>query len=194
MKCFSKEMLFHYIHEELSKDEMATLSGHISECEKCRLNLELSQKRILHVSEALQNLDPTVIPKTVFIVADNNNNKDECDRSGFMKTFSKLNPLKYMLAHPKLATGFAMIIICLMVAVSNKHWMRCGEEMVVPEWMQYDLYFDSDAETDWNEKRLIITIIDESSQKAEIIQTSLHKENVTRHVVGIDRTFEFVED
>ena len=179
MACVKKEKIFEFINNELPVGETQQIKQHIETCEKCRGTLEQIQAQINCIKTKLNVLNPEIIPQKAYISPNN---------------FEAVE-INYVHRHIKskiLRPGFSVKLAVVVVVLISVFWLipfnreKTLDEIKVQNIVYaVDDYLDIDPKQFWNEKALLITIIDEQRNTVEVIASSIAQEELKSDVIDL---------
>jgi anti-sigma factor RsiW len=175
MKCFERDVLFSYARQELEPRAKAEIEQHLRDCARCRKQLETLAGRIALVKEHVAALDPAIVP-----LQPNLTGAGARQRVHLSMRPPTVSPLHFPAASVWRA---AAISVCAVVAlITSIQYFRQvnlpGDSspagIAAPgEWLD-------DPQRDWDEKRVIIQIVDPQARTVEMVRTSLIEKNIRR--------------
>lgn len=182
MKCPGKEMIFNYVAGELSSEANQILEAHFSQCAACRKILSETEQQTSLVQQKLKKFAPSIIPERPDLQAKINLKKSKLKIGANAKQESFIRfPASRRLV---LAGVMGIILIFCMVRMNLRH--KIDEGAIYQMMMQYEDELGTDPKTDWLEKRIIISIIDEKENTIEFIQSTKENEEISREKFKIE--------
>ena len=185
MKCLSRETLFNYLNKELPESRREVAHEHILQCPTCRQNLSLMEQQVQQVIHDMDLLNPDTVSLRPFQIPGSDG---KSDRRRFLNTFFRLPELCRF--HPglcRLAVGGAILFIGFIITFSMQTKFFCDRTNHAIHPFNYEAYIITDAKQDWNEKRLIITVLDENVDELQIIHSSIIEDHITREIVQLEK-------
>ena len=180
MRCLTRETLFNFIHRELSAEDQFMVESHLETCDKCNMILRKLTSEITMLKTNLDGLNPEKIPDINFEmpIAVNTQKNNLFSKSYF---------------HPIFSPKFGMVIVILVILITyiilntiiEKETRLTDED--IQKWLIFsEQYIDDDPKKDWNERRLLVTILDAEKNTAVIIKTSIDKNHIDHEVLQLN--------
>ncbi len=180
MKCLSKNKIFDYLNEELKEDEKKYAIEHLKNCKKCRNKQMAVQSNIQLVSEKLELLEPTKIPKDPIVVQAEKTIKE---KPIYHKT-------QFSISHFvtwKRALAFSMITIFLIFGFLLKNKSEPNYEEIYNHVVSIELSFMADPKQDLNENSLYMSFFDGKKMQLEIVRTSDTGKAISREIIPLNK-------
>jgi anti-sigma factor RsiW len=175
MKCFERDVLFGYARQELEPGAKAEVEQHLRDCARCREQLESLAGRIALVKEHVAALDPAIIA-----LQPNLTGAGVRQPVHFSMQPPTVSPLHFPAASAWRAAAIAVCaVVALVTSIQYFHQVNLPGDfgrvaIAVPgEWTD-------DLQRDWDEKRVIIQIVDPQARTVEMVRTSLIEKNIRR--------------
>ncbi|MCP4723699.1 MAG: hypothetical protein GY863_01620 [bacterium] len=171
MICPEEEIILRYLDNELTEEDTGRFELHLSECEKCRNELDRMAENIALIKRDIKQLEPESI------------NVPDYPFSKTLKILSlgKVSGAKKMLK--RIILPAAALIMVVLIAYNTfkdseidqdymEAIMKAEEDILIP-----------DSNSWWTERRMFIAIIDKDTKTMEKIITSKNSDNIISETI-----------
>ena len=176
MNCLTDDILMQYLDNELPAKLTKNAKAHLLGCENCRARLDRLTEQVARVAGMMDQLNPPVVDVPAFVPPQQNAQPAVSYRPAWSQLVSPFGlPLWWRRTAVAAVVAVALAILGLSLNQSRETEMQTS--LVSPEPRHL---LNTDANSLWRDRQLIITVTNESDGTCQRIVSSRHERNVIR--------------